>query len=334
MSGRGIRFALIGTSGHAERLARVALAGASEAELLGAAGSSPERGAEFARRYRLAKGYGSLAEVLADPDVEAVWIATPNHMHASMVVAAAEAGKHILAEKPLATSGAEAAEAVAAARANNVTLRVGYQHRFRPAHARLREMIRADEVGEIGLLRIHRYWRYPYYEGMDPSGPPAWRRSRQESGGWVINDIGSHLVDLMLWLSGAKAEVAGACLATQRFAVETEDSAALLLSLGGKGIGMIDTSAALASPGSRIEVYGAGGWIRGDDTLTGEGVIVTHRGEEQRFAPIDSLETYLAEVVDFARAIAGGPSIGADGEVAAENVRILEQARARGVRLA
>ena len=143
-----------------------------------------------------------------------------------------------------------------------------------------------------------------------------------------------YLVDLMLWLSGAKAEVVGACLATQRFAVETEDSAALLLSLGGKGIGMIDTSAALASPGSRIEVYGAGGWIRGDDTLTGEGVIVTHRGEEQRFAPIDSLETYLAEVVDFARAIAGGPSIGADGEVAAENVRILEQARARGVRLA
>ena len=113
-----------------------------------------------------------------------------------------------------------------AARRAGVTLAVGYQHRFRPAHRRLFDLVRVGTVGAVGLMRIHRFWRWPYYEDMDPSGPPAWRRSSAESGGWVTNDLGSHLIDLALWLSGLPATLAGAALATQRFAVETEDTAA------------------------------------------------------------------------------------------------------------
>lgn len=328
---RPLRFGVVGTSGHATRIAAPTLGASPDAALLGAAGSRPERGAAFAALHRLERAYASLDALLADADVDAVWICSPNHLHAAHVARAAAAGKHVLVEKPLATTVRDAEAAIEAARRAGVTLAVGYQHRFRPAHQRLRDLVRGGGVGAAGVVRIHRYWRWPYYEDMDPAGPPSWRGSPAESGGWVTNDLGSHLLDLVLWLSGLPATLAGAALATQRFAVETEDTAALLLALDGGAIGIVETSAANASPGSRIEIYGDAGWIRAEDTLTGEGRIVTSAGETARF-PALALEPYAAEVADFARAVRGQTSMGAGGGDGAAVVALLEAAAAAGVR--
>jgi predicted dehydrogenase len=137
----------------------------------------------------------------------------------------------------------------------------------------------------------------------------------------------------MLWISGARARLIGAGLASQRFSMETEDSAAIMLTLEENGIGIIETSAANESPGSRIEIYGQNGWIRADNTLSETGLIASHSGQEQRFEPMGALEPYLAEIVDFVRATQGGPSIGADGDAGVANVAILEQLRVSGIRL-
>lgn len=131
----------------------------------------------------------------------------------------------------------------AAAHAGNV-LKVGCQHRFRPAHRHLRSLIQSGFVGRLGFFRIHRFWRYPYFPDMDPAGPPPWRRRVEESGGWVINDIGSHLLDLMFWMCGAGPALAGAALERQQFKLATEDSTALLVRLGEGAIGIIETSCA------------------------------------------------------------------------------------------
>jgi len=330
---RPLRFGVIGTSGHATRIAAPTLAVSPEAVLLGAAGSRPERSDELAKRHNLERSYASLEALLGDPDVDAVWICSPNHLHAAHVARCAAAGKHVLVEKPLATSVRDADAAIEAAGRAGVTLAVGYQHRFRPAHRRLFDLVRGGAVGAVGLVRIHRFWRWPYYEDMDPSGPPAWRRSSAESGGWVTNDLGSHLIDLALWLSGLPATLVGAALATQRFAVETEDTAALLLSLGGAAIGIVETSAANASPGSRIEIYGDAGWIRAEDTLTGEGRIVTSAGEEAPFPTPAACEPYAAEVADFVRAVRGQPLMGASCGDGATVVALLEAAAVAGVRM-
>jgi predicted dehydrogenase len=327
-----LRFGVIGTSGHATRIAVPTLAVSPGAVLLGAAGSRPERSAGLAKRHDLERSYASVDALLGDPDVDAVWICSPNHLHAAHVARCAAAGKHVLVETPLAPSVRAPAAAIDAARRAGVTLGVGYQHRFRPAHRRLLDLVRGGAVGEVGLVRIHRFWRWPYYADMDTAGPPAWRRSPAESGGWVTNDLGSHLIDLVLWLTGLPATLAGAALATQRFAVETEDTAALLLSLGGAAIGVVETSAANASPGSRIEIYGDGGWIRAEDTLTGEGRIVTSAGEEARFPAPAACEPYAAEVADFVGAVRGQPSMGAGGGDGAAVVALLEAASAAGVR--
>jgi 1,5-anhydro-D-fructose reductase (1,5-anhydro-D-mannitol-forming) len=284
-------------------------------QLRGAAGSAPGRGA-----------YASLDDMLADREIDAVWICSPNHLHAAQVAQCAAAGKHVLVEKPLATTRADAEEARRAASRTGIVLRVGCQHRFRPAHRQIRDWIAAGLVGRVGYFRIHRFWRYPYFEDMDPSGPPQWRRSGASSGGWVINDIGSHLLDLMLWMCGGDGELAGAALASQQFDFGTEDSAAVLVRLAQGGIGVMETSCANASPGSRIEVYGAEGWIRADDTLSGAALVQAHDGRLAEFPAVEMLDTYRAEVADFIAALRGERGIGADADAGIALAAIIEAA--------
>lgn len=327
-----LRFGIVGTSGHASRVAAPVLKQNADVALLGAAGSAPERALQFAQRHGLPRSYRSLEEMLGDADIDAVWICSPNHLHAEQVARCAAVGKHILVEKPLATSHADALAAGRAAAESGVTLRVGCQHRFRPAHLHIREMIRSGSIGQVGFFRIHRFWRYPYFEDMDPSGPPQWRRSPSDSGGWIINDIGSHLLDLMLWMCGSEGVVAGAMLASQKFDLATEDSTAVLLRLGEAGIGIMETSCANESPGSRIEIYGSRGWLRADDTLSGEATLVSHEGRGPTFPAMAMLDAYVAEVADFIAAVHGEPSVGADAKAGAALTAIIESAMAKGVR--
>jgi 1,5-anhydro-D-fructose reductase (1,5-anhydro-D-mannitol-forming) len=326
------RFGIVGTSGHASRVAAPVLKLNPDVSLLGAAGSAPERSAQFAQQHGLPRTYGDLDEMLRDRDIDAVWICSPNHLHAQQVAQCAAAGKHVLAEKPLATSFVDAQAAVRAAEAGGVILRVGCQHRFRPVHQQLRKWIASGLVGRLGYFRIHRFWRYPYFPEMDPAGPPQWRRSGEKSGGWVINDIGSHLLDLMFWICDERPTLAGALLAAQQFKLATEDSTAVLVRLGDTAIGVMETSCANDSPGSRIEVYGGNGWIRAEDTLSGAATVTTHEGRTLTFPPVEMLDTYRAEVADFVAAVQGKPSIGADGTAGAQLVGIIEAAVSAGSR--
>ena len=325
-------FGIVGTSGHASRVAAPVLKRNPDVSLLGAAGSARERSAQFAQQHGLPRSYRDLGEMLADRDIDAVWLCSPNHLHAEQVAQCAAAGKHVLVEKPLATTKVAAKEAVQAARRAGITLKVGCQHRFRPAHRQIREWIASGLVGRLGYFRIHRFWRYPYFPDMDPAGPPEWRRSGAQSGGWVINDIGSHLLDLMLWISNLEGTVMGAALAAQHFKLATEDSTAVLVRLGDTAIGVMETSCANDSPGSRIEVYGGSGWIRADDTLSGAATVTTHEGRTLTFPAVEMLDTYSAEVADFVAAVQGKPSIGADGAAGAQLVGIIEAAVRAGSR--
>ena len=328
---RAIRFALLGTRGHAQRVAAPALLASPQAQLLGGAGSTPGGSAAFAKELGLPCTYDGIDAVLSDPQVDAVWICSPNHLHAEQVEHCAKAGKHVLVEKPLAVGHVGAERAAAAAVRAGVVLQVDCQHRFRPAHARIRDLIQSGAIGRLGYLRIHRFWRYPYFPDMPADGPPAWRHSAAQSGGWVINDIGSHLIDLALWITGQTATVAGAVMAAQQFDVGTEDSAAVLLAMQGGAIATIEASCANDSPGSRIECYGSSGWLRADDTLSGASVITRQGAEPEAFEAVGMLDTYRASIADFISAVHGQPHIGADGQAGIAVAAITEAAMKCGV---
>lgn len=127
-------------------------------------------------------------------------------------------------------------------------------------------------------------------------------------------------------MSGLKGTLAGAVLAAQQFDLPTDDSTAVLLRLGESATGIMETSCANESPGSRIEVYGSSGWIRAADTLSGAATVTTHEGRTVSFPPVQMLDTYGAEVADFVAALRGEPGIGADAAAGTALAEIIETA--------
>ncbi|MUN64506.1 gfo/Idh/MocA family oxidoreductase [Kocuria sediminis] len=158
--------------------------------------------AAAARRYGWEESSTDWRSVLERPDVDVVDICTPGHLHADMAVAALEAGKHVLVEKPLANTVAEAermAAAAAAARARGVHAMVGFNYRRVPALALARTMIADGRVGEVRQVRAS----YLQDWLADEHAPMTWRLRRETAGSGALGDLASHAVDQVRFLLGS-----------------------------------------------------------------------------------------------------------------------------------
>ena len=142
-------------------------------------------------------------QLLAQPDVDAVDVCVPNHLHAEIVQAAAAAGKHIYCEKPLAMDVAEARAMVQAVQAAGVIAQMIFNFRFFPAVLRAQELVQAGFLGRVFSFR-GRYYRSSY---IDPNKPLTWRQRKAIAGGGALFDIGSHILDLLYSLLGPYAAV-------------------------------------------------------------------------------------------------------------------------------
>lgn len=322
------RFALVGSSGFAANLAAPALS-SSHAELTGVLGSSPERGEALAERLGV-HGYASLPELLADERVEAVWVAAHDLWHEPIGVACLQAGKHVLMEKPIAPSLSAAQTLISAADQAGLVLRVGTHQRFRPVYRALRELIASGALGTIGFLRLQFMWEFSADRVID-----NWRATLAGSGGaWVVKEFGAHLLDLLLWWTGRGAVVTGAVLETRRFPVETDDCAAILLRLASGGIGFVEVSAAMSGRSDAVEIHGTEGWARATGVWRGTGRVERSDGESVIYDDADPLQPYYAQLDDFASALAGGPSSGADGQAGLAALELVQNAIAAGAAFA
>lgn len=161
-------------------------------------------------------------ELLASDDVEAVFVCTPNHLHEAQAVAALEAGKHVLVERPLALTPEGARRVVEAAEAADRTVVVGMSHRWRPDVAALRSFVAGGELGTPYSGRCA--W-------LNRGLPPArmtWRQKPEEAGGGALMDIGVQALDLLLWLVGYP-EVRSVRALLHHGELEVEESAVLLM---------------------------------------------------------------------------------------------------------
>lgn len=323
-----LRMAVIGASGHAARVAAPTIAAEAGARLVGIAGSSSQSAQRLAAEHPGAVGYGHLDDLLGDESVDAVWIAGPNHLHAALTESCLLAGKHVLVEKPLATTTAEAARLAEVAAATGLVAAVDYQHRFRPGHLRLHDALADGLVGRVRSVRIHRFWPYPYYPDMPADISGSWRASVSGGGGWALNDIGSHLVDLALWLSGGQARPVWSRTGNVRFTdVEAEDTALLVAETPDGATIVVETSNAMSSFPGTVEVHGDEGWARADGTFDDLGRIQTHHGVVEEFTTT-SPAVYAASLADFAERVAGRRAVGATAADAVVTTRIIESAAA------
>jgi predicted dehydrogenase len=205
----------------------------------------------FCRRTSL-RWTSDLDEILCDPEIDAVVFATPHSQHPDQVRRAAAAGKHVFVEKPFALTLAEADMMFQAAEKAGIILAVGFNRRFHPSMARLRDAVRAGRFGTIVTISAEQ----TALHGLDMA-ETAWRAQPNEAPGGAMTAIGVHLVDGMIDLLGPIAEVFAKV--SRRAAMHADDTTDVLLTFSNGATGHIFCST-VAAPHYRMALYGTGGF--------------------------------------------------------------------------
>lgn len=189
-----IQWGLLASGRIAETFAKGVLQ--SESGQLKAVGSrDPQRARAFAAKFGIPKAHGSYEALLADPEVDAVYISTPHPLHAEWVIKAAEAGKHVLCEKPFALNHAEAMAAAEAVRAHDVLAMEAFMYRCHPLTAKLAGLIRDKAIGDVRLIRA----TFSFQTGYNPES----RLFSNALGGGAILDVGCYTISMARLLAGA-----------------------------------------------------------------------------------------------------------------------------------
>jgi predicted dehydrogenase len=337
-----VRTALVGC-GKVGQIHAAALHQLPESDFVAVCDSDPRRAAAFAQRHG-PRAYTDAGAMLREAGAEAVLIATPHPLHAADAVRAAEAGAHVLVEKPLAASLADCDAMLAAARRAGVRLGVISQRRFYEPVRRMKEAIAAGKIGTplLGVFEMFSWRDRAYYES-DP-----WRGKWATEGGGVLVNQSPHQLDLLQWLMGPIDEVSGCWANLNHPSIEVEDTALAMIRFQSGGLGSVVTSVS-QKPGlfTRVHVHGSNGASVGVETDRGATFVAgvsqiaepplndvwTVPGEEHllaefqaedraRFARIDATTHYHAlQIQDFLRAVREGrpPLVtGEDGRVVVE----------------
>jgi 1,5-anhydro-D-fructose reductase (1,5-anhydro-D-mannitol-forming) len=312
--GRRFRWAVVGIGRHSRLYVIPALAGSRSSELAALVTRDPAGARSFAARWGAPPIYGDYEQALADPEIDGVFLVTPNDLHRRQVLAAAEAGKHVLCEKPLATSVVDAEAMVRACRERGVVLGTGFHLRHNLVHERARELIREGRIGELRFASVRYAHRTAELAGAGEEAIPAvgeWRWNRAAAGGGAFVGTGSHAIDLLRFLTGEE-------LTDVIARADAEEMREMNLVLAGTmSGGCLATvhGGELALPVNEATISGSLGTIvcrgsignRGTGTLT----LLTPAGEEA-FSP-PAHDVYVRESEAFVRAVRDGEEAEASG---------------------
>ena len=306
-----------------------------EAELVAVQDVDEGRVRAVAEKYGVAKAYTDGAALLQDPDVEAVYVASPTASHCEYVLAAAQAGKHVLCEKPLALNVSQAEEMVKACRRAGVKLGVNFMMRFHACHQYLRQLIQEGRLGKPVLGKAELTCWYPPIPG-------AFRQDPTQGGGGALIDMGNHCLDLLEYLFGQRVARVSCFTSNLVQAYPSEDTAAVLAEFDGGALALVNAlfNVPDAAAKNMLVVYGSrgGAWAFGTIgqdstgqlhvTLEGEDVgydaaqVRTVAAGEETVEP-EPVNIYRAHVDAMSRAIREGGEPPVPGEVGLWSQRVV-----------
>jgi predicted dehydrogenase len=261
----------------------------------------------------------SFEQVLADPTITAIELCTPHHLHPQAVIAAAQAGKHILCQKPLARTLAECEQMIQAARTAGVTLFYAEIMRTMPEVVLAAQAIADGRIGHmIGIQATYAHWQGGQYLST------AWRYDPTITGGGQLLDGGIHFIDMLLQLGGPIEAVS--CM-TQRFRPELggEDTAVLNLRFAAGHLGSLFSSQAAGVwfPGASLVAFGTEGIL----TIGGpHGALVLHREdlpEKREVLIAERGDVFAAMIAAYLDTLEGRIANPAPGEIGYENLRVV-----------
>ncbi len=327
-----IRWGVIGSGGIARRRTiPEGLAKANNAILAAVFDANPNANAQVAQQFH-ATPAASLDKLLAQ-DLDAVYVATPAHLHYEHVQACAKAGKHILCEKPLGMTVAQAEEMIALCRRQGVKLGCAFMMRFVAQHQEALKVIQQGRLGQPVYARAQLSCWYPPVEN-------AWRQDPTTGGGGSLMDMGGHCIDLLEMFFGNVAKVS-CFIGNTVHGYRSEDSAVATLFFENGALATVDTFFCIPDAGSKnvLELYGSKGSILAQGTI-GQGpagkMVAFLEGEDRAYdaqqaraadqgLAIDPkpVNTYQAEIEEFSQAVIENrqPRIG--GELGLRSQKIL-----------
>jgi len=259
MAKKKVNFGVIGAGGIARRKTIPGMLKAKNCKLV--AVMDPVGIDEIAAEFKVPKAYTTEADLLADPEVDAVYIASPVNCHLKQIKMSAAAGKHILCEKPLTSNVKQAKEAVEACRKAKVFLQEGYMMKFHGAHVRIKELIDEGRLGKVVYMRAQLSGWYPRIEG-------AWRQDPKKGGGGALIDMATHLYDLLEEFAGPVRRVV---TVTGNLVQDykSEDASTTLLEFKSGAQATVDCFFCIPDEASRtrLEIYGSCGAIFTEGTI-------------------------------------------------------------------
>ena len=284
-----------------------AIAASGNGTLACVASRDQGRAEDFARTHGAARAVDDYAKLLADPDVQAVYIATPNALHAEQVIAAARAGRHVLCDKPLAVTVADARRCVEECRAAGVRLGITFQTRRHDGLAEAADMIRSGAIGKVVVAEVTM--------SAGRNLPKGWRTDPGLAGLGTLNNIGVHAFDVLGYLLGSQVrEVVALTDSEPGYRIDT--TALVLLRFANGTLAYVNANQSVPYSRDDIVIYGSEGRILGRNLSRPErdGTLSIITADSEREFPGSSRAAYRRTVEAFADAVLSGREPSPSGE--------------------
>ena len=306
-----MNWALIGASTIASQYMIGAIRSHPGSKITWVVSGSASRAASYAKDHGIPQATTLLSDALADPDVGAVYISSTNEKHLEQALAAIAAGKHVLCEKPLAMTPADAAKMVRAAKAADVVFATNHHLRASGSHGAIRALIAGGKIGRVLSMRV-------FHAVELPAHLRGWRLDNPGAGGGVIPDITVHNADTVRFLLGEDPVSVTAEMAATGLGQGVEDSAMSVWAMPSGAMVFSHESFTHPFAGSGLEVHGTEGSIFARGVMTQDPVgtveLVTAAGKTAvPYAPTSLYETVIAGFNAVVQGKSGAAATGTDG---------------------
>jgi len=295
-----LRWGVIGFGSFADVAMGQAIANTPGHTLAAISGRDRMRVDRFAKKYGVGRSYISSSDLVSTPDLDAVYVATPNNVHCEHTILAAEHGLYVLCEKPMAVSLEEARHMTEACAANGVKLMIGNMMRFNPCHRWAKHIIREGVLGSITEAKA----TFEYH--LSEKGSP-WRLDPEVGGGGAIMDVGVHCIDLLRYLLDAEVTRVGAFVDTGSYPFPADISSTVMLMFESGAVGTVSVSFINKHPLNRIEIRGTEGSLVSEGTLwrdsTGRVSVETSRSKQTYESSVKVPDPYGLQIEHFAGCI-------------------------------
>lgn len=298
-----LRIGILSAAGIAPRALIEPATTNDEVEIAAVAARDPERAREFAAEHGIGRVFTSYEELLASPEIDAVYIPTPNGLHGRWTIAALEAGKHVLCEKPFTANAAEAREVAAVAEQSDLVVMEAFHNLYHPVTTRMREIIESGELGSI-----QRYEADFGFSIVDDPGNVRWQ---PHLAGGSLMDVGCYPLQLLRRLSGSEPTVTRAL--AHEFTPGVDGDMTIDLAFPGGATGTASSSMVLDPPEMAMSatIAGDAGMLTVSRPFLpqlGTEIVVT-TGAGERREPVSEETSYAFQLRAFADAVLRGAPV-------------------------